>query len=97
MIRITDHAEGCMLSVRGAPGARRASVQGELADALKVAVTAPAQDGRANQAILESLRKSLGLKRAQLELIAGETSRNKTVLVRGLSRTELEQRIALLL
>jgi uncharacterized protein len=97
MMRITDHAEGCMLSVRGAPGARRTGVQGELAGALKVAVTTPAQDGRANQAILETLRKSLGIKRSQLELVAGETSRNKTVLVRGLSRTELEKRIALLL
>ena len=46
MIAITDHAEGCILLVRAQPGARRAGVQGEQAGALKVAVTAPPEDGR---------------------------------------------------
>ncbi|HEY7428952.1 MAG TPA: DUF167 domain-containing protein [Gemmataceae bacterium] len=97
MIAITDHAEGCVLSVRAQPGARRAGVQGERAGALKVAVTAPPEDGRANQALVEELRKALSIKRSQVELIGGQTSRDKRFLIRGLTRAELEQRLTALL
>jgi uncharacterized protein (TIGR00251 family) len=83
--------------VRAQPGARRNGVQGEQAGALKVAVTAPPQDGRANEALAEVLRAALGLKRSQLELVAGATSRDKRFLVRGLARAELERRLAALL
>ncbi len=97
MIPITDHAEGCVLPIRAQPGARRAGVQGEQAGALKVAVTAPPQDGRANQALVEELRKALGVKRSQVELVGGQTSRDKRFLIRGLTRAELEGRLTALL
>ncbi len=96
MIVLLDHAEGCVLPVRAQPGARRERVQGEQNGALKVAVTAPAQDGRANAALIEVLREALGLKRSQLELLAGEGSRDKRFLVRGVERAELERRLAAL-
>ena len=94
MIAITDHAEGCVLPVRAQPGARRAGVQGEQNGALKVAVTAPPEDGRANQALVEVLREALGLKRSQLELLSGQTSRDKRFLIRCVTRAELEKRVA---
>ena len=97
MIAVADHAEGCVLPVRAQPGARRAGMQGERAGALKVAVTAPPEDGRANQALIEELRKALGVKRSQVELIGGQTSRDKRFLIRGLTRAELEQRLTALL
>jgi uncharacterized protein (TIGR00251 family) len=97
MIAVADHAEGCVLPVRAQPGARRAGVQGEQNGALKVAVTAPPQDGRANEALLEVLRQALGLKRSQLALLSGQTARDKRFLVRGLERAELEARLAALL
>ena len=97
MIAVTEHAEGCVLPVRAQPGARRAGVQGERAGSLKIAVTAPPEDGRANQALVEVLRKALGVKRSQVELIGGQTSRDKRFLIRGLTRAELESRLAELL
>jgi uncharacterized protein (TIGR00251 family) len=89
MIEITDHAEGCVLRIRVAPGARKSGLVGEKAGALKVAVTAPASDGRANKAVLELLRKVFQLRRSQIELLSGEKSREKKVLIRGLSAAEL--------
>ena len=93
MIAVTEHAEGCILAVRAQPGARRAGVQGEQAGALKIAVTAPPEDGRANKALIEELRQFLGVKRSQVELIGGQTSRDKRFLIRGLTRAQLEAKL----
>lgn len=89
MIAITAHAEGATLAVRAQPGARKNAVLGEQAGALKVAVTAPPEEGRANAALVEVLRDWLGLKRSQVELAGGPTSRNKVFLIRGLTPDEL--------
>lgn len=94
MISITSHPEGSLLAVRAQPGARKAGVMGEQAGALKVAVNAPPEDGRANQALTELLREWLGLKRSQVELAGGVTNRNKQFLIRGLTPEELRALIA---
>ena len=97
MITITEHAEGCILPVRAQPGARTAGILGEHAGALKMAVTAPPEDGRANKALAELLREVLNLKRSQVELLSGETSRDKRFLIRGLTKAELAARFTMLL
>jgi uncharacterized protein (TIGR00251 family) len=84
-VTITPHAEGATIAVRAQPGARKNAVLGEQAGALKVAVTAPPEDGRANAALVEVLRDWLGVKRSQVELAGGATGRNKVFLVRGLT------------
>ncbi len=94
MIAVADHAEGCVLPVRAQPGARKAGVLGEQGGALKLAVTAPPEDGRANKALTEALRDLLGLKRSQVELLSGGTSRDKKFLIRGLAKAVLEERVA---
>ena len=88
-INIQQHAEGATLAVRAQPGAKRNAVLGEQAGALKVSVTAPPEDGRANAALVEVLRDWLGVKRSQVELAGGATNRNKTFLVRGLTADAL--------
>ena len=50
---------------------------------LKVYVTAPPEDGRANEAVIEAVAEWLGVKRRQVEIIRGATSRNKVVRVTG--------------
>src|SRR5690348_15600055 len=97
MIAVTTHAEGCIVPVRAHPGARKNGVTGEQAGALKVSVTAPPDQGRANQALVEILREALGVKRAQVELFSGATSRDKRFLIRGLTKEDLESRLAALL
>src|SRR5438876_11317283 len=97
MIAITEHAEGCVLPVRAQPGARKAGVLGEQAGSLKLAVTAPPEDGRANKALVELLREILSLKRSQLDLLTGATHREKRFLIRGLKKADLESRVRILL
>jgi uncharacterized protein (TIGR00251 family) len=93
MISLTSHEAGVILPVRAQPGARKAGIVGEHAGALKVAVTAPPEDGRANKALVKVLSEALGLKRSQVELLSGQTSREKRFLVHGLTLAELAARI----
>ena len=74
MIEITPHAEGGVLAVRAQPGARKNAVLGEQAGALKVSVTAPPEDGRANAMLLDFFAQWLGAKRSCLELIGGASN-----------------------
>lgn len=94
---LTPHPEGLVLLVRAQPGARRNGIQGERAGMLKVAVTAPPEDGKANQAILELLRDRLDLRRTQIELLSGQTSREKKILIRGVDADQLLAQIEQLL
>jgi uncharacterized protein (TIGR00251 family) len=94
MIDLVDHTDGVLVSVRAQPGARKAGVIGEQSGALKLAVAAPPSDGRANEALVDLLRLALGLKRSQVELHSGATGRNKKLLVRGVTRSELAAKLA---
>jgi uncharacterized protein (TIGR00251 family) len=93
MINLSDHPGGVILPVRAQPGARKIRIQGEHAGALKVAVNAPPQDGRANQALVELLRDLLRVKRSQVTLLSGAASRDKKFLIGGLTRRDLEERL----
>ena len=97
MIAVTDHADGCILPVRAQPGAKKNAVTGKRGGALKVAVTAPPEDGRANQALVELLRNELGLKRSQVELIGGPSSRDKRFLIRDVTAVQLTEKLAAIL
>lgn len=83
-----------VLSIKAQPGAKRNAVVGVHAGTLKVAVTVAPEQGKANQAIAALLADTLGLKKADVELIAGQTSRAKKFLVRGVPIDELRTRLA---
>lgn len=85
---LTAGPRGLTLALRVQPGAGRDQVLGPVADAagtvaLKVKVSAPAEDGRANAAVLALLAKALGLPKSALTLVKGERDRNKVVAVAG--------------
>ncbi|HEV3119002.1 MAG TPA: DUF167 domain-containing protein [Gemmataceae bacterium] len=94
MIAITENAQGCILPVRARPGARTNAVLGEHANALKVAVTAPPENGRANNALIEVLSAALGLKRSQIALLSGHGAREKRFQISGVAKADLEARLA---
>ena len=70
-------------AVRVKPGASRTRVGGGYGDppALVVAVTAPAVDGRANDAVVRALAEALGLRRAAIEIVGGHAARSKVVRI----------------
>jgi uncharacterized protein len=76
--------ESTTFQIRVQPRAKRNAVT-KLADgSLKVYVTAPPEDGRANEAVVETIAEWLGVKRRQVAIIRGETNRNKVVRISSL-------------
>lgn len=97
MIEIETHAEGAVLPVRAQPGSKRNGLRGEWNGMLKVCVTQIAEKGKANKALVAVLSKTLGLKKSQIELIAGPTSSEKRFLIRNVSPEELREKLIPLL
>ncbi len=93
-VRLEPHADGVQLPVKAHPGARKNALCGVHDGQLKVSVTAAPEKGKANKAILDLLAETLGLKRAQLELLSGETSARKVFLVRECSLEALAGKIS---
>lgn len=89
-LTLRDVADGCTLAVRVHPGARRNGVGGVHDGALKVSLTAPPSDGRANEALIALLAERLGIPRARVSLLGGATSRSKTIRILGMSAAEVE-------
>jgi uncharacterized protein (TIGR00251 family) len=82
------------LELRVVPGARRPGVVGRHGAAWKVRVTAPPEDGRANQAVLGLLADALRLPRRAVSIVSGSGSRDKIVECEGLSAEEAETRLS---
>ena len=85
MIPVRDTPQGAVFAVRVQPRARKNAIVGELGDALKLALTAPPVEGRANQACIELLAELLKVPRSSITIAAGETSRNKVIRITGMS------------
>jgi len=94
MIELTEHSEGVVLPVRAQAGASKNGIRGEQNGMLKVSVTQIAEKGKANKALAETIAKGLGMKKSQVELLTGETQSQKKFLIRGISRQELESKLA---
>ena len=86
---LQSHPGGTILPVRAQPGARRNEVQGVHDAALKVCVTQAPEKGKANKAIADVLAKWLGVKKSQVELMAGETASQKKFFIRGVETQDL--------
>ena len=81
------------MPIRAQPGAKANALRGVHGGMLKVAVTQVAEKGKANEAVVETVAKFLGLARSQVELVGGATSRVKKVLIRGVTVDDLRARI----
>jgi hypothetical protein len=80
--------------LRVAPGATRAGVVGRHGDAWKLRVTAPAEGGRANDAVVRLLAETLALPRASVTLVSGHSGRDKIVELAGVEPDDIERRLS---
>jgi len=85
-----DVPDGCTLSVRVHPGAKRDAVTGLHAGAVKIALYAPPVDGKANDALIAFVAETLRLPRSKVALVAGASSRSKTLRITGKSAAEVQ-------
>lgn len=73
------------MSLHVRPGAKKDATMGYFNGRLKVSLAAPPVDGKANERLVRWLSKALGLPRSAVTLISGQTSREKRLLVKGVS------------
>jgi len=93
MIEVTEHSAGVILPVYAKPGARKAGFVGEHGGALKLAVAAPPEGGRANIALADLLACLFGLKATQVELVSGATNKSKRFLLRAAKKDQIIARL----
>ena len=93
MIDVRDTSGGATFEVKVQPRARKNALTGELDGALKLALTAPPVEGKANQACVDFLAKLLKVARSSVTIASGLTGRRKVVRIAGLSAQQLRERL----
>lgn len=81
MLPIEKKPDGIILNLYVQPKSAKNAVAGLYNNALKIRITAPPTDNKANQMCLKFLAKELSLPKSSLELVSGQTSRNKQVFI----------------
>ena len=94
MIPVTESSKGISFSIRIHPRARKNAITGVIGDALKLALTAPPVEGRANQAVIEFFAELFEIPRSSVTITSGETSRKKQVRIAGLTRATVATRLS---
>jgi uncharacterized protein len=82
------------IKIRVIPNAKKSEFAGYRDGELLLRLNAPPVDGKANQAAVEFLSKSLGIPRSAFQLTGGERSRHKIFEIVGLERIDLERKLA---
>ena len=93
MIEFKESSAGTTFAVRVHPRAKKNAITGEVGGALKLALTAPPVDGKANEACIVFFAKLLKVPRSSGTIAAGHTSRNKVIRVAGLSAEEVRRHL----
>lgn len=89
MIPIAEKDGAVTFAIRVHPRAKKNTISGEVGDALKMSITAPPVDGKANEACVEFFAKLLKVPKSSVSIAAGQTSRNKVVRITGVSAAEM--------
>jgi len=94
VIPVHETPTGVSFAIKIHPRAKKNAITGELGDVLKLAVTAPPIDSRANEACIEFLANLLDVPRSSVTIASGESSRRKVIRVAGLSADEVRRRLS---
>ena len=89
----SETAEGTVLNVKAQPRSSRAGIDGLLGDAVKVRIRCAPVDGKANKELVETLADEFGIAKSSVVFRSGETSKQKRLLLRGVSAADVERRL----
>lgn len=94
---LREHAQGCTLTLRVQPGAKKTALVGIYGEgaqaALKIAVQAPPVEGRANEAVVSFFAEMFDLPKSSVVILSGELSRSKVILLRGITPGKVQARL----
>lgn len=93
MFAIRESDQGVSFAVKVHPRAKKNAITGELGDALKVSLTTPPVEGRANEACVEFFVKLLKVPRSSVTIASGLSSRNKVIRVVGVTAQQVRERL----
>jgi hypothetical protein len=97
MLNVRKTDDGVVFRIKVQPGAVKNEIMGVQGDVLKIKISAPPVKGKANKALIDFLAKELGVKRSEVEIVSGHTSRIKKIKVVGEGTQELGKGMKLLL
>jgi uncharacterized protein (TIGR00251 family) len=90
---MTETPEGVVLNVRAQPRSSRPGIDGLVGDAVKVRIRCAPVDGKANKELIETLADEFGVAKSSVVFKSGETSKQKRLLLRGVSAADVERRL----
>lgn len=93
MIPVQESSKGVTFAVKVHPRARKNQITGTVGEALKLALTAPPLEGRANQAVIEFFADFFKISRSSITIASGETGRNKVIRISGISPEMVRRRL----
>ncbi len=94
MIPIRECESGVVFTVKVHPRGKKNAITGELGEALKLTLTAPPIEGRANEACIEFFANLLKVPRSSVTIASGQSGRRKIIRVAGLTAEELRKRLS---
>jgi len=90
VLDIVTTNSGVILSIRTQPGSSKNRIIGEYGGRLKLAVTAAPEKGKANKAVIELLADTLRINESSIQIISGESSRDKRLMIEGLTPEDIK-------
>ena len=94
MFPVNETAKGVTFAIKVQPRARKNAITGTVGNALKLALTAPPVEGKANHAVIEFFADFFEIPRSSVSIASGETSRNKLIRISGISAQRVRERLA---
>jgi uncharacterized protein len=94
LISLQESGGPVTFAVKVHPRAKKNAITGELGDALKLSLTAPPVDGRANSACIDFFAKFLNVPRSSVTIASGHGSRNKVIRIAGFTAEQRRKHIA---
>ena len=92
-MNVVEKDGAIIFAIRVVPRASRSQIVGEHDGALKIQLTSPPVDGAANAELIKLLAKTFGVSKSDVEIVAGETSKSKRIMIANLSQSRFEEMI----